>query len=529
MNIATILRERAHASGDAPAIVERSGAIGFAALDRAAARAAADLTASGLGPGDHVLVLVPVSIPLYAVLVGLFRMGGTAVLLDPSAGRQHIERCCALARPRGFVGAPMAHLLRIVSRAMRAIPIALTAGGRLPGVRHVSIDGNAPDGSIAAVTPETPALLTFTSGSTGEPKGVVRSHGFLRAQHRVLEDALGLRAGELQLTALPVFVLSNLATGVTSVLPDADLRRPGDIDAAPVLFQIRTLGAQSIVASPAMLERLAEGARSTGDLAGVERIFTGGAPVFPRVLRALRGVAPRAALVAVYGSTEAEPIARIAFDDMSDADLAAMRAGAGLLAGIPVPGTDVRVIADRVGTPIGPFTAAAFDDERLPAGQAGEIVVAGDHVLTAYLHGRGRERDQVPRRQPRLAPGRRCGILRRPGTPVASGPLRRPHRRQQRDGVSVCRGVRGDGGAGDQARRARFTSWRSPARRRARRTGRRRARAALAAGALRRQRRDGRPHDQADADGSPPQRQDRLPAPAIGARSTSLTRSLWDV
>jgi acyl-CoA synthetase (AMP-forming)/AMP-acid ligase II len=390
MNIVEILREQAGRAGDAPAIVDRHGPTGFAELDRAAAAAARGLLEAGVRAGDRVLVLVPVSVPLYAVLIGLFRMGATAVLLDPSAGRDHVERCCALARPRAFVGAPIAHVLRLVSRAVRQIPLALTAGGRLPLVRHLPTASQAPaDGSVAPAAADTPALLTFTSGSTGAPKGVVRSHGFLLAQHRALEESLSLRPGDVQLTALPVFVLSNLAAGVTSVLPDADLRHPGRIDAAPVLMQIRQHRVRSMVASPAFLERVVDAARGTDDLGGVERIFTGGAPVFPRLLRGLADVAPRAALTAVYGSTEAEPIAKIRVDAIGAEDAAAMRRGAGLLAGAVVPASDVQVISDRFGTPIGPFEPPAFEAGALAAGEIGEIVVAGDHVLTSYLDGAG--------------------------------------------------------------------------------------------------------------------------------------------
>ena len=57
----------------------------------------------------------------------------------------------------------------------------------------------------------------------------MRTHGFLLGQHQVLADDLGLHP-QLDLATLPIFVLANLASGVTSVIPDVDLRRPGAID-----------------------------------------------------------------------------------------------------------------------------------------------------------------------------------------------------------------------------------------------------------------------------------------------------------
>lgn len=393
MNIAEVLRDRARDLGDRPAIVDRRGGVSFVELDRASARAAAELDAAGLRPGDCALVFHPMSIRLYVVLVGLFRIGATAMFVDPSAGRRHIDRCCRLAAPRAFVATPAAHLLRIVSSAIRRMPIALVVGAALPGMRSVASGRRlAERDEIQPCEADTPALLTFTSGSTGDPKGAVRTHGFLLAQHRVLEEHLELERGAVDLTTLPVFVLANLASGVTSVIADADLRHPGAIDAGPLMAQISARRPTRVVASPALLDRLASHVRSHhATLDSFHHIFTGGAPVFPRLLQELRAIAPQAIVTAVYGSTEAEPIARVDLDEIAPGDLAAMRRGAGLLAGRPVPSIRLRIIPDEWSRPIGPFDAASFDARSLAAGQVGEIVVAGDHVLSGYLNGLGDE------------------------------------------------------------------------------------------------------------------------------------------
>ncbi|MGH9311894.1 MAG: AMP-binding protein, partial [Vicinamibacterales bacterium] len=189
---------------------------------------------------------------------------------------------------------------------------------------------------------------------------------------------------------LPIFVLANLASGVTSVIPDVDLRRPGAIDPARLTRQIRAEGPTRAAASPALLDRLAAHLTSNGErLEGLRRIFTGGAPVFPHALQGIAAVAPQALVSAVYGSTEAEPIAHLERGEIGERDLEAMARGAGLLAGRPVPAIDVRVLPDRWGTPLGPYAAAAFDADALPAGRTGEIVVAGPHVLPGYLDGAG--------------------------------------------------------------------------------------------------------------------------------------------
>lgn len=393
MNIAEVLRDRARTLGHQPAIIDRDGCVSFEELDRATARAAAEFASAGLKHGDRALVFHPMSIRLYVVLVALFRLGVTAMFLDPSVGRRHIDRCCRLAQPRAFVAMPAAHLLRVVSRAIRRIPIKLVAGAALPGMRSVAHRKRLSERElIQPCEADSPALLTFTSGSTGEPKGAVRTHGFLLAQHRVLEEHLELGPGAVDLTTLPIFVLANLASGVTSVIADADLRHPGAIDPEPLLAQISAQRPTRVVASPALLDRLASHARLLHTtLDSFQHIFTGGAPVFPRLLQELREVAPHATVTAVYGSTEAEPIARVDLEAIAPEDLAKMRHGAGLLAGRPVPAVSLRVIPDQWGRPVGPFDAASFDARSLTAGEVGEIVVAGDHVLPGYLNGLGDE------------------------------------------------------------------------------------------------------------------------------------------
>jgi acyl-CoA synthetase (AMP-forming)/AMP-acid ligase II len=100
-------------------------------------------------------------------------------------------------------------------------------------------------------------------------------------------------------------------------------------------------------------------------------------------------VAPYAEVVAVYGSTEAEPICHIALSQISGHDRELMRGGAGLLAGEPIHDIELAILPNRFATPIGPFNHEDFMAERCAADTAGEIVVHGPHVLKGYAEGRG--------------------------------------------------------------------------------------------------------------------------------------------
>ena len=395
MNIATRLAERAATDGDAPALIDvRRGqprVTTFAQLNDAAARGAALLHALGCRPGDAVVVLHRMSAELYATLVAAFRLGLVTVVPDLSANRAQVAAALSQVRLTGFIGGRKAHLLRLVHPALRQVPWAVSLDGWLPGATTWTRAATlAPHTAIADVGVDAPALITFTSGSTGVPKAAVRSHAFLLAQHDVLERSLHLRAGQVDLSTLPIFVLANLASGVTSVVPDADLRFPGQVDAAPVIAQIHRHHATRTAASPGLLGQLVRAAEATGQPLPFTTVHVGGAPVFPPFLDRIARAAPGAQVVSVYGSTEAEPIAEIDRVHVSAEDRRLMQAGRGLVAGRPVPEIALRVLAEPwQAHAVGALTAEGFAARCAAPGQPGEIVVQGAHVLPGYLAGRG--------------------------------------------------------------------------------------------------------------------------------------------
>ena len=161
------------------------------------------------------------------------------------------------------------------------------------------------------------------------------------------------------LVAFPVFVIANLGLGVTSVLPNWKLSRHDTADPAAIAQHMGHHGVSRALLPPSVCARLAELPR----MPPLSAIFTGGGPVFPDLLQKLAAHLPEADIVSVYGSTEAEPIAHLHVRDIDEHDWEAMRSGAGLLAGKPIPEIDLRL-------------------------NDGEIVVTGDHVNKGYLDSR---------------------------------------------------------------------------------------------------------------------------------------------
>lgn len=361
-------------------------ALSFAELKRRVDRLAASLAARGLEPGDRVVVMIPMSLELYTLLLALLKRAVIIVFIDPWVGLSQIKRCIALTEPKAFAGIPLIQLLGRLSGVLGPIPMRLTARGpAMPGELRLErlLAEEHPAVGTEAVSPDATALVTFTTGSTGVPKGANRTHGFLMAQHHALTREMGLRPGDVDLTTLPIFVLNNLAAGVTSVLPLMTSAKPSEVDPAVILKQIQDHGVTTAVGSPAYWKPIAEYCQATGQsLSTLRTLFTGGGPVPPGLLETLRPLMPNGEAYIGYGSTEAEPVALISATEVCEETGALTRAGHGNCVGRPAEGIRLKVLPLVEGPiEVGPGGLSAME---LPQGRIGELVVSGDHVGKDY-------------------------------------------------------------------------------------------------------------------------------------------------
>jgi acyl-CoA synthetase (AMP-forming)/AMP-acid ligase II len=350
MNLITTFLETADRMGEKPAVVSGDGArIGYAALAIRSAAAASAWRERGIGKGDRVLVAMPIGVELYIAIAALWRLGATIVFPEPAMGLRGLKHAVAMTGPKAVLTSGWYRLLPFLVPALWPVRLRLSM-----------TSGEAGEPVLEQVDAGHPALISFTSGSTGAPKGIERSHGFLAAQNACVAHMLASERDEIDLVAFPVFVIANLSMGTTSVLPDWKLSRHEDATAVGIAALIRREKVTRALVPPSICETMANG----GIDPGLRTIFTGGGPIFPDLMQALRKTMPATSVMMVYGSTEAEPVAHQRVEDISSDQWQAMQQGAGLLAGRPVEETSLRII-----------------DE--------EIVVTGDHVNKTYLGGHG--------------------------------------------------------------------------------------------------------------------------------------------
>lgn len=343
-------------AGQTAVVAGDGGSISFADLARDSAQLAAAWQKSGISKGDRVLLAMPVGIPLYAAIAGLWRLGATIVFPEPAMGLAGLRHAIEMTRPDAFLSAG----------AYRWLPLIVPGLWRVRHKLSPQMGGGKAD-PLVDVEPDHPALISFTSGSTGRPKGIVRSHGFLAAQNACVAELLEPdREDETDLVAFPVFVIANLGQGITSVLPNWKLTRHDRARAEDIAALVRTQSITRALIPPSICEVMAQS--SIGfDLSTV---FTGGGPVFPDLIKRLTAKMPDTVLAAVYGSTEAEPICHLHAHEISERQWQDMANGKGLLAGRPIEQISLKIADD-------------------------EIVVTGEHVNKGYLDGRGDEENKL--------------------------------------------------------------------------------------------------------------------------------------
>lgn len=338
---------------------------------------------AGVRPGDRVALLVPPGADLTAAVYACWRIGAIIVVADAGLGARGLARALRGSWPQHLIaidrGLVAARALRIGGRRFAAGPMS-AARARLLGAEATlaTLAANGRGRPLPDLPgPDDEAAVLFTSGATGPAKGVVYRHGQIEANRDALAALYGITSADRLVAAFAPFALYGPALGIASAVPDIDVTKPAQLDAARLADAVRAVGATLVWASPASLQNVVDTAEAlsvqqSADLATVRLLMSAGAPVPAPLLRDVLALMPSAAAHTPYGMTEVLPVA-----DIELGELDAVGAGDGVCVGRPVPGVTVSVSAlDATGTATGAPTTAP--------GVTGEILVSAPWAKDRY-------------------------------------------------------------------------------------------------------------------------------------------------
>ena len=337
------------------------------------------LIQKGFQKGNKIVVFVPIGIEFYLILTAIFKMGLQAVFIDPYAGIEHINKCCEMISPDGIIGSGKTLLKGFFLKGIRKIGKKINYIKMMEHSEKLSTYKKNKNQKIIQnekIDGSTPALISFTSGSTGFPKIIMRTHEFLLGQHNVLEKNLKFEKETAVYSSFPIFLLSHIATGTTTFIPDLNWRKPVESDFGNIVKQITENNIQNIILPPAIFENIVKFCKDEKImLENVQKVYTGGAPVFYSLMKNIKEVFANAKIIALYGASEAEPISVLNFEDITEEDIENMKNGEGLLAGKIVNEIELK-IEELEKTP----------EKNKISEIKGEILVRGENVVDGYLN-----------------------------------------------------------------------------------------------------------------------------------------------
>ena len=369
-----------------PALLYRHGILTFRELEERSNCCAQGLKEIGIQRGTRTVLMVTPGVEFLVLTFALIKINAVLVLVDPGMGWKNLKKCLEQSKPEAFVGTPLAQMARIFFGWGRgSVKIFLTVGRLRPcsGYSFAQVMHQGASGGEVAAEPsgsDDLAAIVFTSGSTGRPKGVVYTHGMFSSQAALMRDSFQIEAGEVDLATFPLFALFDPALGMTTVFPEMDFTRPGQVDPLKIITPIQEYKVTHMFGSPALLDRVSRYGKDQGiKLPTLRRVLSAGAPVPAKVLKRFATLLNSDAEIhAPYGATEALPVCSITARELSSQ--VDNRPGQGVCIGPPLAGIYLVVI--RIDD--GPIPLWS-EDLRVEVGEIGELVVWGPNVSKEYF------------------------------------------------------------------------------------------------------------------------------------------------
>ncbi|ASQ99734.1 long-chain fatty acid--CoA ligase [Streptomyces sp. 11-1-2] len=358
-NLAALLAESAWADGHRVAIRQDEIHVTYAQLNDASARVATLLHAKGVQQGDRVALVMPNVTYFPVVYYGVLHAGGVVVPMNP------LLKACEIAFILRDSGSRI-----VVTFPLFADEVA-TAAAEV-GVERLVTDPAAFDNLMRATAPapaivdrgeDDTAVILYTSGTTGTPKGAELTHRNLMTNTATtVETVLHVGPNDVLFGGLPMFHAFGQTCALnTAVAAGATLTLLPRFEPAKALEIMDRDGVTVFLGVPTMYTALLHaGIRDGHDLSRMRLAVSGGASLPVEVLRGFErefGVT----VLEGYGLSETSPVASFNPPDRP------RKAGS---IGLPIRGVEFKLVADD-GTTVGP-------------GEVGEIAISGENVMRGY-------------------------------------------------------------------------------------------------------------------------------------------------
>lgn len=348
--------------GGKTALTDRGGAVGYEELAERALAFAGHLRQKGLDPGHRVLLLLENSPEYVVALFGCLAAELVVAPTNPDTKRENIEFLADNSGARGLIARERVHRRLGLATERPEVQVLM---GRDYNENAEAFFGGRPL-EPPSTDPERLALILYTSGTTGRPKGVMLSHRNLMANTRSIAEYLKLTENDSIVNVLPFFysfgnsvLMTHLAVGGTVhienrftypavVVETMQQLQPTGFSGVPSTFYI-------LLNKTDFLERPWPCLRYLSQAGGGMRTGT---------IRQLREAMPGVEIYIMYGQTEGS--ARLSYlkPELLERKLGSIGKG--------LPGVELRLVDER-GESVGP-------------GEVGEITARGDNIMTGYLN-----------------------------------------------------------------------------------------------------------------------------------------------
>ena len=358
-NLARNLTDTTRAYAGRVAVRVDNAAMTYRALDEASARVAGLLHQRGIEPGDRVGIMMPNVAEVPVVYYGILRAGGVVVPMNP------LLKAREVAYYLGDSGAGLVFAWHAFSGQARG-------GAEQAGAELIVVDGDGFPDLLASADPadqvadrdnEDTAVILYTSGTTGQPKGAELTHGNLISNTEVSRaDIARVRPDDVIFGGLPLFhVFGQTVALNVAVASGACLTLLPRFDAGHALRIIADHRVTVFEGVPTMyVALLHQPDRADYDVSSLRMCISGGAALPVQVLRGFEE-AFGVPVLEGYGLSETSPVASFNHPGRE------RKPGS---IGTPIRDVQMRVV-DR-------------DDLEVPQGEVGEIVISGPNVMKGY-------------------------------------------------------------------------------------------------------------------------------------------------